>query len=376
MIDLKAAYSSDLPTSKPAIEFDENNLLILMYTSGTTGLPKGVVSRYNRNVVDRLRLLAGLILKPDSVYYTALPLFHGNALFVTTTQVLVTGCTVALSKRFSASRFWEEISKSGANFFNTIGAIIPILMKTQASPHEKNHKVTHVFSAGCPADLWEPFEKRFGVTIWEAYAAIDGTGFIANFGDGPKGSIGKSVVSVIRIVDEKGNDVPPSTTGELLFQIPEDKKSTVEYYKNEKATGEKTRGEWEYTGDLVYQDTEGFIYFVGRSTDSMRRRGENVSAFDVEQAILKHPAVVEAAVYAVPSEMTEDEIMASVKLVDGQSLKPGMIREFLRDKLAVFAIPRYIRFVDDFPRTETFRIKKNELKSIGVTSDTFDAEKS
>jgi len=375
MLDLKAAYDTSLPATKPSVEFDENNILILMYTSGTTGLPKGVVSRYNRNVVDRLRLLAGLILKPESVYYTALPLFHGNALFVTTTQALIAGCTVALSKRFSASRFWEEISKSGASFFNTIGAIIPILMKTPESPYERNHKVTHVFSAGCPADLWEPFEKRFGVIIWEAYAAIDGTGFIANFGDGPKGSIGKSVLSVIRVVDDKGNDVPPMTTGELLFQVPQDKKSTVEYYKNEKATSEKTRGDWEYTGDLVYQDPEGFIYFVGRSTDSMRRRGENVSAFDVEQAILKHPSVVEAAVYAVPSEMTEDEIMASVKLVDGQKLTPQEMWEFLQDKLARFAIPRYIRIVDEFPRTETFRIKKNELKNLGVTADTFDAER-
>lgn len=374
MLDLKEAYSSELALEKPVVEYDENNMLILMYTSGTTGLPKGVVSRYNRNVVDRLRLLAGLILTPESVYYTALPLFHGNALFVTTTQALVTGCTVALSKRFSASRFWEEIAKSGASFFNTIGAIIPILMKTPESLYEKTHNVTHVFSAGCPADLWEPFEKRFGVIIWEAYAAIDGTGFIANFGDGPKGSIGRSVLSVIRIVDEKGNDVPAGTTGELLFQVPEDKKSTVEYYKNEKATGEKTRGQWEYTGDLVYQDEDGFIYFVGRCTDSMRRRGENVSAFDVEQAILKHPAVVEAAVYAVPSEMTEDEIMASIKLVDGQRMKPEEIRGFLTDKLAGFAIPRYVRIVSDFPRTETFRIKKNELKSLGVTPDTFDAQ--
>jgi crotonobetaine/carnitine-CoA ligase len=148
----------------------------------------------------------------------------------------------------------------------------------------------------------------------------------------------------------------------------------VEYYKNPGATGDKTRGEWEYTGDLVYQDENGYLYFVGRCTDSMRRRGENVSAFDVEQAILKHPAVMEAAVYAVPSEMTEDEIMASVRLVDGHGLAPNDLWGFLQDKLARFAIPRYIRFVDDFPRTETFRVKKGELKSTGVTPDTYDAE--
>ena len=374
LTDLRDAYLTNISTTKPIVGFDENSFLMLMYTSGTTGLPKGVVMRYNKNVIDRLRMLAPVILTPDSVYYTALQLFHGNALYVTTTSSMIVGCTVALSKRFSASRFWEEITKSKATVFNTIGAIIPILMKQPESPYEKKHKVERVMSAGCPAALWEPFEKRFGVKIWEAYAAIDGSGFIANFGDGPKGSIGKSLISVIKIVDEKGEEVPIGAIGELLFKVDPDKKSTVEYYKNPGASGEKTRGEWEYTGDLMYQDEQGYIYFVGRNTDSMRRRGENVSAYDVEQAILKHPSVLEAAVYPVPSEMTEDEIMASVKLVDGNKLTGKELWGFLQDKLAKFAIPRYIRIVEDFPRTETFRIKKGELKSTGVTKNTFDAE--
>ena len=375
MVDLREAYRRGVCPGRPHLEFDGNSIILLIYTSGTTGLPKGVVSRYNKNIVDRIRPLATLVLNQDSVYYTALPLFHGNALYLTTTESLIAGCTVALSKRFSASRFWDEIHRSKATMFNTIGAIIPILLKQPVRPNEQDHNVKTVLSAGCPADMWDAFEKRFKVTLWEGYAAVDGSGTIMNFGNAPKGSIGQPLMSVIRIVDEKGNDLPVGEVGELLFQVPEDKRGTVEYYKNPEASQKKTKGGWEYTGDLVYQDGEGYLYFVGRKTESMRRRGENVSAFDVEKAILKHPAVLECAVYGVPSEMTEEEIMASIRLVEGMRLGPEELWVFLKDKLARFAIPRYIRVVEDFPRTETFRIRKHEMKAQGVTQDTFDAER-
>jgi crotonobetaine/carnitine-CoA ligase len=375
MLDLRDAYKGSVSCVKPKVSFSPDSLLLIMYTSGTTGLPKGVVFRYNKNLVDKIKLLSQLAMKPDSVYYTPLALFHGNALFVTTTQVLVSGATLALSKKFSASRFWDEIYKSGATIFNTIGAMIPILIKQPVHPHEKDHKVSLVISAGCLADMWEPFESRFNLTIWEAYGAIDGSGTIMNLGNAPKGSVGSSLISEIRLVDEAGKDVATGETGELLFKVAQDKKSTVEYYKNLQATETKTKGEWEHTGDYMYQDDKGNLYFVGRKTDSMRRRGENVSAYEVEKVILKNPKVQECAVYGVPSELTEDEIMAAVSVVNGDRLAPEELWTFLQDKMAQYAIPRFIRMVDDFPRTETFRIKKNELKALGVTPDTFDAER-
>ncbi len=138
--------------------------------------------------------------------------------------------------------------------------------------------------------------------------------------------LGKRFNSTVRIVDENGNDVPVMETGELLFKVPKNKKSKVEYYKNPEASEKKTEDEWEHTGDLMYQDDEGYLYFVGRGTDSMRRRGENVSAYEIEKAILKHPDVQECA---VPSEMTEDEIMASIRLIEGKELTPKELWNFL-----------------------------------------------
>jgi crotonobetaine/carnitine-CoA ligase len=374
MLDLREAYARYTPVMKPVVEYDPESLLMIMYTSGTTGLPKGVVSRYNKNFVDKLRLLSQIVLKPDSIYYTPLALFHGNALFITTTQSLCAGSMVALSKKFSASRFWDEVWKSGATIFNTIGAMIPILLKQPRHPHEQDHRVDLIISAGCPAEMWETFENRFKVKIWEAYGAVDGSGTLMNLGNAPKGSVGLPLNTDIRLVDDEGNDVSVREPGELMFKVDPDRKSTVEYYKNPEATGSKTKGGWEKTGDLMYRDGQGFLYFVGRKTDSMRRRGENVSAYEVEKVILKHPSVLECAVFGIPSELTEDEIMACISVVGGARLSPQEIWTFLQDKMARYSIPRYIRIVDDFPRTETFRIKKNELKSLGITPDTFDAE--
>ncbi|MFZ5595909.1 MAG: AMP-binding protein [Bacillota bacterium] len=375
MLDMREAYSTGMPDSRPEVDFPADSILLLMYTSGTTGPPKGVVSRYNRHRLESLKLLSSVMLTPDSVYYTCLPLFHGNSLFVSASQSLWAGCTLALSKKFSASRFWDEVRRSGATIFNTLGAMIPILMKQPEKPSDREHNVRTILSAACPADMWEPFEKRFNLKIWEFYAAIDGTGMIANFGTAPVGSIGLAMTSEIRIVDGEGNDVPRGKTGELLFKVNESSKDRVEYYKNAGATEKKTRDGWESTGDLVYQDSEGFLYFVGRNTESMRRRGENVSAYEVEKAILKHPAVLECAVYAVPSDLAEDDIMACYSVVEGMSLKPEELAGFLEDKLARFAIPRYFREVREFPKTDTHRIIKKELAAAGVTVDTYDRER-
>ena len=357
-----------------------------MYTSGTTGRAKGVAYRYGRSSVKKLSLLSGLFVKPGDIYYTAMQLCHGNAMFLTVTCSMAKGATVALARKFSASQFWEDIRRHKVTIFNVIGSMVPIIMKQPPSPLDAQNNVRIVLSAACPADMWQAFEERFGVTIYEGYGAVDGGNkIIMNLGTGPVGSIGKPKKSLgeYRLIDSEGKDVKKGEPGELVFVLRERKSSGkkkssgegVEYYKNEKATGEKNKSGLLYTGDLLRSDKKGYLYFVGRNTESMRKGGENVSAFEVEKVIMDHPAVEEAAVYAVPSEMAEDEIMASIKLVEGMKLDPRELISFLKDRLAKFAIPRYIRIVTEFPMTNSFRVVKKDLEKIGVTPDTFDAQK-
>jgi len=371
---LTSAYTA--PSTKPYIQFDKNNICFILYTSGTTGLPKGVVYRYKNTMVKPLSVIAYTFYNKNEIFYTCLPLFHGNALFLTFTVGLHRCGKVVLAKKFSGSKFWDDIYKYNVTTFNTIGAIIPILMKQPVKDIENKHSVRLVLSAACPLDQWEPFEKRFNVILYEGYGAVDGGGkIIMNVGNAPKGSIGKPGPGMkYRILDENGNDVPVDTPGELVFVSKGGNKS-VEYYKNEKATTEKQRGALIHTGDLVKRDKQGYLYFIGRKAEFMRIKGENVSAYEVEQAILKHPAVLEAAVYAVPSDLAEDEIMAQISFVEGASLREQELVDYLQDHLPKFAIPRYIKITDEFPKTETQRIMKKELEKAGIVDGTYDSIK-
>jgi len=362
------------PATSPMQEVWSDDIDSIMYTSGTTGLPKGVIHRHSRCYGGFVLPIMTGYTEQDVVYNT-LPLFHiGGQNMVW--MALVSDTTVALAERFSASRFWQDVRAYGATFTLFLGAMIPILHKQPPRPDDHANPLRVALSAAAPRTIWEDFERRFDLKIVELYSQTEG-GFLLNAdakAAGKVGAMGKpSAGFEMKVVDEQDRELPPGAVGELIYR-PAAGSTLTEYYKNPEATAEKTRGGWIRSGDLAYQDTDGYFFFVDRKNDFMRRRGENISSFEVERIINGHPQVLESAAYAIPSELGEDEVMVALVLQPGAELAPLELIQYCEAHMAYFMIPRYVRIVDTFPKTGTERTMKYQLKSQGVTFDTWDRE--
>ncbi|MBW1984955.1 MAG: AMP-binding protein, partial [Deltaproteobacteria bacterium] len=212
----------DASSENPGHTIKEGDISNLIYTSGTTGLPKGVVGRNRPGIGMYFQFIAASIFTQDNdILYTSLPLFHANALMLTSGWALGGGLTFGLDRKFSASRFWDRVRHYRATQFNAIGAMIPILMKQPEKENDADNPVRLVQSAACPESLWEKFEKRFNVTIWEGYGAVDGGGVsVSNAGDAPPGSVGKPAPNIVwKLVDDDGNEVPQGEIGELISEV-------------------------------------------------------------------------------------------------------------------------------------------------------------
>ncbi len=381
----------EAPDKDINIEISTNDLCMLMYTAGTTGLPKAI-SFWQGKLLGGLSLktlmkLTSTLAQPGDVVFTPLPLFHSNALFLSTLAAYISGLTLVLGKKFSASKHWDICRKYNVTTFNTLGAIVTFLMKQPERPNDKDHKVKIVNTAACPKDIWKAFEDRFDVKVAEAYGATDGGGFMLLtqiFDDVPVGTMGKPMPGVVAEVMDEGGKILPNVgdIGELVFLVPqkETKNREVKYYKDDKASKDLMRtgadGQlWFHTGDLAYKDKNGWLFFVDRKKDSIRKRGENITPYSIESIIDQHDKVLESAAYGVKSDVGEDEIMVSVVLKPGESMKPQEVISFCKGKMADFMVPRYIDFVKELPKNEVHRIQKNILKDRGITPTTIDMEK-
>ena len=385
----------DAPDDDIEAKISPRDMSILIYTSGTTGLPKATTFFYGRGLMGYSLAYSAILAygmgRAGDTFFTCLPLFHGNALQLTALPGYLAEFPVVLSKRFSASRFWDIIRKYEVTNFNLLGSMPQYLLKQPKRPHDKENKVWRVNSAACPRELIEDFEERFNVKMYEGYGAVDGGGFsISTFGQKnfPVGTMGKPAPTVTaEIIDEEYNILDSDEPGELVFLVtPEELgQRSVSYYKDEKSSKERIREGpdgrmWFHTGDVATKDKDGWFFFVDRKKDSIRRKGENIAAFSVERAINLHEKVLESAAYGIKSsqvgeDYAEDEIMVAVVMKPGEEITPEELLDFCQDKLASFQIPRFIEFVEKLPKSEVHRIMKRFLKERGVSEKTYDREK-
>jgi carnitine-CoA ligase len=347
--------------------------MMIVYTAGTTGLPKGVLKSQSYSYTSGLSIADFVKAGPGDRFLTTLPLYHINAQNVTTWSAIAADACTVLVKRFSARRFWDDIRNHQVSLTSFLGAMIPILLKQPDREDDSANPLRIGISAGTPADAWAAFEKRFHVRLFELYGSSEG-GSLRNF-EGRKGAMGKAVPSnIAKVVDGNDRTEPPRQVGELVFKFVDPGVGLPEYYKMPEATADKTRGGWLRTGDLAYMDEEGYFYFVDRQKDAIRRRGENISSYEVEKVINSHPDVLESAAVGVPAEMGEDEVKAYVVLKPHRRLSPEELVLYCGPRMARFMIPRYIEFIHALPKTTTQKISKKPLKERGVGPGTWDRE--
>ncbi len=374
--ELPSLYG-EAPSRLPALE--PTDTAVILYTSGTTGPPKGAMLSHGANLTltRQTRWLMGY--DPEDVLYTAFPLFHINARYTTVTCAMEAGARCVLEQRFSASEFWDICRAKGVTAFNYMGALLMMLWKQPARADDADHPVRRGFGAPCPPDIWEPFEARFDIRLTEVYGStevpiVTQNGMAAvDLADRRIGTSGRrSGLYDMRIVDESDNEAPPGTPGEIVVRARPNLATFSGYYDMTEATAESWRGGWFHTGDRGVVDADGYLTFIDRVKDCVRRRGENISSYEVEQSIARHPAVLEAAVVGVPSELSEEEVLACVVLKPGRTLEAAELIDHCNSRMARFAVPRYIRWMDELPRNASERVQKFQLRSEGLTPDTWD----
>ena len=366
LVDLAAFADASAEEPDPSLVLASDPQYI-MYTSGTTGPSKGVISPHSQAHGVGRSLAQNFGYRPDDVVYTCLPLFHGNALWYSCYAAFWADCALAVSARFSASSFWDEIRATGATQFNALGAMTNILLRAQPSPRDREHRVRQAMLVPLSPDVYREVSERFGVQVTSLYAMTETFAVTMFTPDDPvsKGSsAGKPRgLSELLIVNDEDDPLPVGEVGEICVRPCEPGIVMSGYYKMPEATVRDTRNLWLHTGDRGRIDADGYLYFVDRKKEAIRRRGENISAYEVEMLIARHPSVLEVAAVPVTSELSEDEVMVYVVCRDGCTVSAEDLVRFANQNMAHFMVPRFVHFIDALPKTASEKIEKYKLKT-------------
>ena len=392
--DLPAAPSfnrllDQAPDTPPPHDAKPNDDVAILYTSGTTSKPKGCLIT-NANYVHVGESVArGMRLTPDDRFFTVLPLFHGNAQYYATMSALVVGGSVALMERFSATRYWEQAARHEATVSSLFAAPMRMLLNQPPGPSDRRHRLRLIiFAQNVTEEQLAEWDERFRSELAPSTGLTRGCGThqslrptmlmqiygmteqlahpLANPLDYPRDNMSIGLPSLgwqIRIVDDEGQDVPGGEAGQLLVRGEPGLSLMRGYFKNPEATAEAIRDGWLWTGDNVRVGEDGFVYFVDRAKDMIKRSGENVAASEVEAVLKAHPAVFDVAVIGVPDPIRDEAIKACVILREGATATPEELTAWCAARLARFRVPELVEFYNEFPRTSVGKIQKHILRA-------------
>jgi crotonobetaine/carnitine-CoA ligase len=356
-----------------------HSLAAVFYTSGTTGPSKGVAMPHSQMYFFGQEVVSFTRLRADDTYLTTTPLFHGNAQFMAAFPALIAGARLVVRSKFSASRWVDQLRENRVTVTNLVGVMMDFVWKQPRRPDDADNALRCVYAAPTASSILAGFMQRFGVEAFvDAFGLTETCApIISPYGEiRPPGAAGllASDWFEVRLVDpETDEEVPVGTVGELVVRYKVPWTCSLGYYGMPEKTAEAWRNLWFHTGDALRRDEDGWYYFVDRYKDALRRRGENISSYEVEQVLLAHPAVAECAVIGVAAgvDAGEDEVLAVV-VTDGSPVTATELWTFCEGKVPAFAIPRFVRFVDALPKTPSEKVRKAALRDDGITSDTYD----
>jgi len=372
----------------PTVDVRPADLATFIYTGGTTGPSKGCMLSHNYH--EALARQIGICWgrTAEDVVWTPLPLFHFNAIVTAVLGPLIYGGRAAVHRRFSVSNFWSEMNRTGATITSTLGTMAYLLAHDEDRPEmprsgrpEANTSLRLIGAAPLPVEVDEQLRSRFGVETFSGAYGVTEASLISWQPPGVRnkpnaaGVINDEYFDV-RIFDDDDRELPRGTDGEIVIRPKRPQVMFEGYWGRPEATVATSRNWWYHTGDIGRIDEDDYLFFVDRKADYLRRRGENISSFEVERTFMAHGALADVAVHAVPSELTEDDLKVTATLEAGASLTEEELFRWAVDELPYFALPRYIEFRDELPRSPVGRVLKRELRDEGVTDATWDVEAS
>ncbi len=372
--------------ARPGVLVRPADLGTIVYTGGTTGPSKGCALSHNYHLSIARQIISSWGRTPEDVVWSPLPLFHFNAISCMLTGTLLNGGRAALSRRFSVSGFWPEINRTGATIASLLGSLAVLVARADDHPQAKNSGAPEanttlrlLTGAPMPPEIDETYRERFGVTTFSnAYGTTEASliSWLPPGREGKPGSAGivNAETFLVKVFDEDDHEVPTGEVGEIVCRPRAPHVMFEGYWKRPEATISAWRNLWFHTGDIGRIDEDGYLFFVDRKADYMRRRGENISSWELEKVFHEHPDIKDVCVHAVASEVSEDDVKVAVVLKEGSALTEEALCRWSIDQLPYYAVPRYFEFRGELPMSQTGRATKNLLRDEGITPATWDRE--